>query len=166
MEGNWISWEKITLKEALYLDEKTFTHCLYAFSDGVNCLYIGISHHLVTRLYQHLGIAAPTGERVLGHDEAVHLLTENYGIKEISTTVGFFWYLKYYWGIFPGIDIQKLGLAIMNNRPQCLEWGYYYVPIQRLYPDAKRSELDTLLALEEKKLIRQYRPLFNRQHNT
>jgi len=53
----------------------------------------------------------------------------------------------------------------MNNRPQCLEWGYYYTPIQLLYPNAKDAELDKLISKEEKKLIMQHKPLFNKQHN-
>jgi hypothetical protein len=165
MEDNVFPWKKITLREALSLDEETLSHCLYAFHDHVNWLYIGISHRLTTRLYQHLGIATSNGERLMEPEEAVHLLTENYGVETLADPTDFFWYLDSYYAIYTGVTIQNLGLAIMNNRPQCLEWRYYYAPIQLLYPNAEGAELDKLLASEEKKLIMQHRPLFNKRHN-
>jgi hypothetical protein len=171
MEDNLFPWKKITLKEALSLNEKPLTHCLYAFHDQVNWLYIGISHRLVTRLYQHLGIARGDGERLMDPKEAVQLLTHNYEEERFDDRIDFLGYLNYWYDpivqydIFTAVPIQPLGLFVMNNRPQCLEWGYYYAPIQLLYPDAERAELDSLLAKEEKKLIMQHRPLFNKRHN-
>ena len=168
MEDTSFPWNKITLKEALFLDETTLTHCLYAIHDQVNWLYIGQSRRLVTRLYQHLGIAtgrastSASGERLLDPDEALNLLTHDY----IPTDPrDFFWYLDERCAVYDGAPIQDLGLAIMSNRPQCLEWGYYYVSIQQLYPNAEGRALDELLYSEEKKLIMRHKPLFNKQHN-
>ncbi len=164
-------WKKLTLKEALFLDEKPLTHCLYAFHDRVNWLYIGISHRLITRLYQHLGIARGDGERLMDPAEAVQLLTYNYEEEQFDDPIDFLGYLDYWYDpivqydIFTAVRIQPLGLFIMNNRPQCLEWGYYYAPIQPLYPNAEGAELDGLLAKEEKRLIIHHKPLFNKQHN-
>lgn len=165
MENALFPWKKFTLKEALSLDEKSLTHCLYAIHDGVNWLYIGISHRLITRLYQHLGIATADGTRLLDPQEAIHLLTEKYDDEKLSNPTDAFWHLEYYAYIWPTIPVGNLGLAILNNRPHCLEWSYYYIPIQLLYPNATETELDKLLASEEKKLIMEHRPLFNKQHN-
>lgn len=165
MENNLFPWKKITLKEALSLDEKSLTHCLYAIHDGVNWLYIGISHRLITRLYQHLGIATADGTRLLDPQEAIQLLIEKYDDEKLSHPTDAFWHLEYYADVWPTIPVGNLGLALLNNRPHCLKWGYSYVPIQLLYPHATEAELDKLLASEEKKLIMEYRPLFNKQHN-
>jgi hypothetical protein len=140
MEDNFFPWKKITLREALSLDEKTLTHCLYAIHDGVNWLYIGRSRRLITRLYQHLGIARGNGERLMEPEEAVQLLSEKYDVEVLSDPSDFFAYLDYYYAIYTGVTIRNLGLAIMNNRPHCLEWGYYYAPIQSLYPSTEEHE--------------------------
>src|SRR5262249_9113150 len=152
-------------REALSLDETTLTHCLYAFRDPVNWLYIGISHRLVTRIYQHLGIATARGERLMNLEDTMHLLTKEW--DELLDARSFAYYVEEQHRIliWEGTPIKDLGLFIINNRPQCLEWEYYYAPIQRLYPNADTAELDKLLDTEEKKLIRQYKPSFNIKHN-
>ncbi|PWU23632.1 hypothetical protein C5B42_02275 [Candidatus Cerribacteria bacterium 'Amazon FNV 2010 28 9'] len=164
-ENDPFPWTKITLKEALSLDETTLTHCLYAFHDPTDWLYIGLSHRLVTRLYQHLGIATANGEKWLDPEQAIELLSSK--SEELTDYQDYYSHLDidhYYWDIYACVPIKDLGLFIMNNRPKSLEWGYYYAPLQRLYPEASGTELNRLLYVEEKKLIQQHRPVFNKRN--
>ena len=111
MEDTSFPWNKITLNEALFLDETTLTHCLYAIHDQVNWLYIGQSRRLVTRLYQHLGIAtgresaSASGERLLDPDEALNLLNHDYIPPDPRD---FFWYLDEQCAVYDGTSIQDL----------------------------------------------------------